>query len=88
MRTALFFLSGLLLLGAARLLAHLFSEAAPSATTVLAGVFSLMWLAATGYNMWAGVHHAGYSWAEEAPIFLFLFLVPLAAAWFIGLRPQ
>ncbi len=47
-----------------------------------------MWLAATGYNMWAGVHHAGYSWAEEAPIFLLLFLVPLAVAWFIGLRPH
>ncbi len=38
--------------------------------------------------MWAGVHHAGYSWSEEAPIFLLLFLVPLAVAWFIDSRPR
>jgi len=31
-------------------------------------------------NLWLGVAHAGYSLAEELPMFLVIFLIPAAAA--------
>jgi hypothetical protein len=34
-------------------------------------------------NMWIGVAQAGYSFKEELPIFLLIFLLPAAAAVFI-----
>ena len=39
-----------------------------------------LWLVAAGINMWVGVSKAGYSVAEEAPIFLVVFAVPTAVA--------
>ncbi len=41
-------------------------------------VFMALWLVAAGINMWVGVSKAGYSVAEEAPIFLIVFAVPAA----------
>src|SRR2546428_2228097 len=46
-------------------------------------VFIPLWLVAAGINMWVGVSKAGYSVAEEAPIFLVVFAVP-AAVWVAG----
>ena len=43
-------------------------------------VFIPLWFVAAGINMWVGVAKAGYSLAEEAPIFLVVFAVPTAAA--------
>lgn len=40
-------------------------------------VFAVLWLIATAINMWIGVTRAGYSVAEELPIFLGLFAVPV-----------
>jgi hypothetical protein len=34
-------------------------------------------------NMWIGVSQAGYSFREEFPIFLLMFLLPSAAAIFV-----
>jgi hypothetical protein len=45
-----------------------------------AKVFIPLWLVAAGINMWLGVSKAGYTVAEEAPIFLLVFAVPAAAA--------
>ncbi len=87
MRTALFLLSGLSLLAGTGLLAHLFGKDFPSATMVLGGIFVVLWLAATAFNMWAGVRVAGFTWLEELPIFLTLFLMPIAIAWLSGLWP-
>jgi len=39
-----------------------------------------VWLIAAGVNMWVGVAKAGYSVAEEAPIFVVVFAVPVVAA--------
>ncbi len=81
MRTGLFLLAGFLLLGAAWVLAKLFSHDYPSsAPTFATAAFLLLWLALTGFNMWVGVAKAGYSVAEELPILLLLFGVPAAAA--------
>jgi hypothetical protein len=50
------------------------------AMRVAAGIFIPVWLIAALVNMWLGVSRAGYSVAEELPIFLVIFLVPAAAA--------
>jgi hypothetical protein len=43
-------------------------------------VFLPLWLIGAGINMYMGVKGAGYSVADEAPIFLLVFAVPAAAA--------
>ena len=57
-----------------------------NSTTPVAGMataarwFIPVWLVAAGINLWVGVTKAGYSVAEEAPIFLVVFAVPAALA--------
>lgn len=80
MRTVQFFIAGFLLLAAALLLARLFSGTYSGAARLAIGAFIVAWLVITGANMWAGISKAGYSFGEELPIFLLLFLVPAAAA--------
>jgi hypothetical protein len=45
-----------------------------------AKVFVPLWLVAAGVNLWIGVAKAGYSVADEAPVFVVVFGVPAAAA--------
>ena len=80
MRTLLFLMSGLLLLAAILLLGKLFSSNYPNATLVATSAYIALWLVIAGANMWVGVAKAGYSAAEELPIFLLIFGVPAAAA--------
>jgi hypothetical protein len=80
MRTALFLFAGLLLLAASLLLGRLFSANCPSATLAATGAFIGLWLMIAGLNMWIGVTKAGYSVAEELPIFLLIFAVPVILA--------
>jgi uncharacterized membrane protein YwaF len=80
MRTVLFLAAGFLLLAALFILARLFAENYPSAPTYATIAFVVLWLVATGANMWVGVNKAGYSVAEEFPILLLLFGVPAVVA--------
>ena len=80
MRTVLFLVAGLLLLGAALLLGKLFSTHYPSAAFVATVAYVALWLIVAGINMWVGVAKAGYSATEELPIFLLIFSVPAAVA--------
>ena len=80
MRTALFLLSGFLLLGASLIMGRLFSANYPNGTTVATGLFLLLWLLLAGANMWVGVARAGYSVAEELPIFALIFGLPALVA--------
>lgn len=80
MRTGLFLLTGFLLLGASVVLSKLFTNYYPAASTVATATFLAIWLSLTGFNMWVRVVKAGYSAAEELPIFLLLFAVPAVAA--------
>ena len=80
MRTALFLVAGLLLLGAALLLGKLFSSHYPGAALVATVGYVALWLIVAGANMWVGVARAGYSVSEELPVFLLIFGVPAAAA--------
>jgi hypothetical protein len=76
MRTGLFLLAGVLLLAASFVLAKLFSANYPAATTVALAAYLVAWFAIAAFNMWVGVAKAGYSTAEELPIFLLIFGVP------------
>ena len=80
MRTALFLVSGLLLLAAFLLLGRLFSANYPGATLLATAAYVALWLVIAGANMWVGVARAGYSAAEELPIFLLIFGLPAAVA--------
>jgi len=69
-----------LLLGAAVLLGRLFSTNYPGATAAAIGIYVALWLLLVGGNMWVGVAKAGYSVAEELPIFLLIFGLPAVLA--------
>ena len=80
MRTLLFLVAGLLLLAAFLLLAKLFSPNYPDATRLATIAYVTLWFIIAGVNMWVGVARAGYSVAEELPIFLLIFGVLAAVA--------
>lgn len=83
MRTLIFILGGFALLaaclGAAKLLSNGLADAMRQATLA----FLVLWFVIAAVNMWFGVAKAGYSVAEELPIFLLLFGVPAAVAVFL-----
>jgi hypothetical protein len=76
MRTPLFLLAGLLLVGASFILGKLFLETYPKAGTWATYLFMLVWLVLAASNLVAGVTRAGYTVAEELPIFLLIFGLP------------
>jgi hypothetical protein len=80
MRTVLFLVSGFLLLGGFFLLGRLFSSNYPGATLMATVAYVALWFVIAGVNMWVGVARAGYSVAEELPIFLLIFALPAAVA--------
>jgi hypothetical protein len=45
-------------------------------------VFMPVWLIGAGINLYVGVTKAGYTAAEEMPIFLLVFAIPAAVALF------
>lgn len=79
MHTVIVVGGGFALLLACLLLGHAFGGGTAGAVTG-AKVFIPLWLIGAGVNMWIGVSQAGYSVAEEAPIFLAIFGVPAALA--------
>ena len=80
MRTGLFLLAGFLLLGVCAILGKMFSANYPTATLTAVVAFVAFWLVVAAFNMWTGVAKAGYSAAEELPVFALIFLVPAAVA--------
>lgn len=80
MRTLLFLLVGFLLLAACLVLGRLFSSNYAAATYAATLTFVVVWLVISIANLWVGVAKAGYTLAEEFPIFLFIFGVPTIAA--------
>jgi len=74
MRTVIFIVVGLVL--AAALL-----RLAPAAYRAwAAGLFTLVWLGAAAWNLRTGLSH-GYTLAQELPIHVALFGIPVALAW-------
>jgi hypothetical protein len=80
MRTLIFIVGGFVLLaacfGAAKLLSNGLADAMRTATIA----FVALWFVIAAVNMWIGVAKAGYSVAEELPIFLLIFGLPAVAA--------
>ncbi|HET7031960.1 MAG TPA: hypothetical protein VFJ48_02470 [Casimicrobiaceae bacterium] len=79
MRTAVIILGGLVLLGLFALAGWRFGEGTRGLATASIG-FVGIWLIIALANMWVGVTRAGYSVAEELPIFAVIFVVPAAVA--------
>jgi hypothetical protein len=77
MHTILVIAGAVVLLGAFLLVGKL---AAAASLAMWALAFIPVWLLAAFGNMWFGVKRAGYTWAEEFPIFLVVFAVPAVIA--------
>jgi hypothetical protein len=86
MRSVIIIAGGLLLLGAFVLVGRLLGGGTTRSMVTAVQVFLPVWLVASLVNMWIGVSRAGYSVAEEFPIFLAIFLIPGIAAAFIWWR--
>jgi hypothetical protein len=82
MRSIIIIVGGLMLLGLFAFAGWRIGGGAPS-MVVAAKIFIPVWLVAALTNMWIGVARAGYSVAEELPIFLAIFAIPAAVAAFI-----
>ena len=82
MRSVIIVLGGLVVLNLFALAAWRFGGGTQSVMTA-AKIFIPVWLVAALINMWIGVSRAGYSVAEELPIFLAIFAIPAVAAAFV-----
>lgn len=80
MRTAIILAAGLMIFTGLFLYSRLFVQHYPHAASWATWGFVAAWLAATVFNLWVGVTHAGYSVREELPILLLLFALPVAVA--------
>ena len=83
MRTAIIIVIGFAFLGACLLAPRLLGR--PEATGTAAKIFLVLWLVAALANGWLGVR-AGYTWAQELPISLVIFIVPGAVAAYVWWR--
>lgn len=83
MRSLIIVCGGFVLWGSLLSIARFFGAGSSSAAAKAVGVFALAWLALALLNLWFGVERAGYSFAEELPIFLLIFLVPVSVAIFV-----
>ncbi len=82
MRSVIIILGGLVVLGLFALAAWRFGGGTQAVVTA-AKLFIPVWVAAALINMWIGVSRAGYSVAEELPIFLAIFAIPAVVAAFV-----
>lgn len=83
MRTAIIILGGFALWAACLGIAKLLASSSALSMTTATTVFVALWFVAAAANMWIGVSQAGYSFKEELPIFLLIFLLPAAVAVFV-----
>jgi phage-related holin len=78
MHTIIVLAVGFVLLGLCALTGRVLGNTSGIATAAL--IFLPFWLVGAGINMYMGVKRAGYSVADEAPIFVLVSAVPAAAA--------
>jgi hypothetical protein len=76
---------GVLLLGLCLLVGRFVGEG-PPAVAGAALVFVPLWFIGAAINLWIGVSRAGYSVADEAPIFVLVFAIPVALALIVRRR--
>ena len=85
MRTAIIIVGGVVLLALFALVGW-WRGGGPQSAMKAAKLFIPVWLVVALINMWLGVSRAGYSVADELPIFLVIFAIPALAAGFIWWR--
>ena len=78
MHTIIVVAIGFALIGACAVAGYVFGGTPGIGKAAL--VFLPLWLVGAGINMYLGVARAGYSVADEAPIFLLVFAIPAAVA--------
>jgi hypothetical protein len=83
MRTLLLMLGGFVVRAACLGMAKLMAGASATSMTIATTVFVGMWFVAASGNMGVGVMQAGDSCTEELPIFLVIFVLPVATAAFV-----
>jgi hypothetical protein len=86
MHTLYVIAGGLLLLGIFVLFARALSDVHRGARGKLLLAFIPVWLACAAFNMWVGVSRAGYSVGDELPVFVVVFVVPAAIAFWLWRR--
>ena len=84
MHTAIVIGIGFVVLAACLVVGRAVGGATAVATAAL--VFLPIWLLGAAVNMAIGVRRAGYTVAEEAPVFLIVFAVPALLALFLRWR--
>ena len=82
MRTLLFIVGGIVLWAVITGVARMFGNQ-PGSSWMPTIIFAVIWFGIAGWNMWVGVTQAGYTFMEELPIFLVLYLVPVIVGIFI-----
>ena len=80
MRTAIIIVAGLVLWGICLGIAKLTANLSPSSATIATAAFIAIWLVLAAVNMWLGISTAGFTFMQELPIFLLIFLLPSAVA--------
>jgi hypothetical protein len=83
MRTMIIILGGFGLWAVCLGIAKLLDNTSTSSTTITTAAFVAIWFVVAASNMWVGVSQAGYSFREELPIFLLIFLLPSVVAVFV-----
>ncbi len=83
MRTLIILVCGFVLWGGCLGVTWLLGDSGTSMMSLATYVFIALWFLVAAGNMWVGVAKAGYSVKEELPIFLLIFLVPVAVALFV-----
>jgi hypothetical protein len=84
MHTLMVIGGGLVLLAAFVVAGRIIGGPEASAMAQAARYFILLWFIAAALNMYVGVSRAGYSVAQELPIFFVVFGVPAAVAFLLS----
>lgn len=83
MRSLIIILGGFALWAVCIGIAKIVAKTSDSSMTAATTAFLAIWFVAAATNLWIGVTRAGYSFQEEVPIFLLIFLLPAAVAVFV-----
>jgi hypothetical protein len=80
MRTVIIMLGGFTLLAVCIGVARLMGSHVAAVMGTAVKIFITIWFVVAAVNLWIGVPQVGYSFTEEFPIFLLIFVLPAAAA--------
>ena len=86
MRTAIIIIIGFLIWGACIGVSKILGNHSAFSMEVATYAFIGIWFGISATNMWIGISKAGYSFFEELPIFLVIFLIPSIVAFFVKIK--